>query len=171
MIVNFFLKHKLHPKDIESISNLFLTLISLYTCYMIYFTEEYYTTICVLYGYMVIDLFFTPFHKWDMFIHHFFTISSVQFVLENINVNANYYSTRQLLITEASSIFLGMKYFVNKSNYNILKIIVNLLFVITLLIFLIIALVTPLASIPGWSKKFLSSADKKEKITLSGIDS
>ena len=47
----------------------------------------------------------------------------------------------------------------------------NLLFVITLLIFLIIALVTPLASIPGWSKKFLSSADKKEKITLSGIDS
>lgn len=131
MIVNFFLKDKLNPKDIESISNLFLTLISLYTCYMIYFTEEYYTTICVLYGYMVIDLFFTPFHKWDMFIHHFFTISSVQFVLENINVNANYYSTRQLLITETSSIFLGIKYFVNKSNYNMLKIIVNLLFVIT----------------------------------------
>ena len=35
----------------------------------------------------------------------------------------------------------------------------------------IIALNIPFASIPGWLKKFLSSADKKELTTLSGIDS
>ena len=29
----------------------------------------------------------------------------------------------------------------------------------------------PLASTPGWLKKFLSSADKNELITVSGIDS
>ena len=29
----------------------------------------------------------------------------------------------------------------------------------------------PFASTPGWLKKFLSSADKKEFTTLSGIDS
>ena len=38
-------------------------------------------------------------------------------------------------------------------------------------IFLINARVIPLASIPGCAKKFLSSADKNEFITTSGIDS
>ena len=37
--------------------------------------------------------------------------------------------------------------------------------------FLINALSMPFASIPGWLKKFLSSADKKEFMTFSGIDS
>ena len=37
-------------------------------------------------------------------------------------------------------------------------------------IFLIIALKTPFASIPGCSKKFLSSADKNEFITILGIE-
>ena len=35
--------------------------------------------------------------------------------------------------------------------------------------FLITALSTPFASTPGWEKKFLSSADKKEYITFLGI--
>ena len=46
----------------------------------------------------------------------------------------------------------------------------NLLFESILSIFFITALVTPFASMPGWSKKFLSSADRKELITLSGIE-
>ena len=33
------------------------------------------------------------------------------------------------------------------------------------------ALKMPLASIPGWLKKFLSSAERNEFITFSGIDS
>ena len=33
------------------------------------------------------------------------------------------------------------------------------------------ALTMPFASIPGWLKKFLSSAERKELITTSGIDS
>ena len=33
----------------------------------------------------------------------------------------------------------------------------------------LIALITPLASTPGWSKKFLSSADKKALITVLDI--
>ena len=47
----------------------------------------------------------------------------------------------------------------------------NLLFWEIFFIFLIIALRMPLASIPGWLKKFLSSADKKALTILSGIDS
>ena len=38
-------------------------------------------------------------------------------------------------------------------------------------VFLIIALVILFASIPGWEKKFLSSADKNELITIFGIES
>ena len=39
------------------------------------------------------------------------------------------------------------------------------------LIFFIKALNIPLASIPGWLKKFLSSAERKAFIILSGIES
>ena len=45
----------------------------------------------------------------------------------------------------------------------------NLFEEITFEIFLIIALITPFASTPGWEKKFLSSADKKDLITILGI--
>ena len=44
-----------------------------------------------------------------------------------------------------------------------LYIILNILF--------LIALTTPLASTPGWSKKFLSSADKKAFIAFGDIES
>ena len=47
----------------------------------------------------------------------------------------------------------------------------SLLFCVIFFIFFIIALNIPLASIPGWLKKFLSSAERKAFITLSGIDS
>ena len=47
----------------------------------------------------------------------------------------------------------------------------NLLFWVIFFKLFIKALIIPLASIPGWLKKFLSSADKKELITFSGIDS
>jgi hypothetical protein len=42
----------------------------------------------------------------------------------------------------------------------------NLFEYIILNILFLIALTTPLASTPGWSKKFLSSADKKAFITV-----
>jgi hypothetical protein len=47
----------------------------------------------------------------------------------------------------------------------------SLLFCEMFLMFFITALKIPLASMPGWLKKFLSSADKNELITFSGIDS
>ena len=47
----------------------------------------------------------------------------------------------------------------------------NLLFCEIFFTFFIEALNIPLASIPGWLKKFLSSADKNELTTLSGTDS
>ena len=47
----------------------------------------------------------------------------------------------------------------------------NLLFVTIFLILLTTARITPLGSIPGWLKKFWSSADKKELIIVLGIDS
>ena len=46
----------------------------------------------------------------------------------------------------------------------------NLLDAMMFEILFIIALKTPLASTPGCEKKFLSSADKNELITFSGID-
>ena len=47
----------------------------------------------------------------------------------------------------------------------------NLLFWEIFLILLITALNIPFASIPGWLKKFLSSADRNAFTILSGIDS
>ena len=47
----------------------------------------------------------------------------------------------------------------------------SLLFCEIFVIFLIVALSIPLASIPGWLKKFLSSAERNAFTTLSGIDS
>ena len=47
----------------------------------------------------------------------------------------------------------------------------SLLFCVIFLIFFITALKIPFASTHGWLKKFLSSADKNELITVSGIDS
>ena len=46
----------------------------------------------------------------------------------------------------------------------------SLLDVRIFLILFTIALKTPLASTPGWEKKFLSSADKKALITFFGIE-
>ena len=47
----------------------------------------------------------------------------------------------------------------------------NLLFCKIFCTLLIVALIIPFASTPGWLKKFLSSADKNELITVFGIDS
>ena len=46
----------------------------------------------------------------------------------------------------------------------------NLLELIIFEKFLITALKTPFASTPGWSKKFLSSAERNALITLGGIE-
>ena len=46
----------------------------------------------------------------------------------------------------------------------------SLLDVRTFLMLFMIARITPLASTPGWEKKFLSSADKKALITFLGIE-
>lgn len=62
-----------------------------------------------------------PFYKYDMIIHHIvslFLLECINFL--NVNLKINYYSTKQLLLTETSTIFLSiiplLKLIKNKNN-------------------------------------------------------
>ena len=132
MIINVFLSNKISYKDIEPASNFLLTIISIFVCYMVYYEMNYYITLYTLIGYLSIDTLFIPFKKIDMFIHHYLTITSCTYVLLYTDLHTNIYSTKQLLLTETSSIFLGLKYFTKKSN-KLLSISINLLFLLSFL--------------------------------------
>ena len=129
MLINLFLLNKLSFNDIELYSNLSLTIISIFVCLMVYYEMNYYITLYTLVSYLCIDTLFIPYKKIDMLIHHYLTITCCIYVLLYIDLNTNTYATTQLLITETSSIFLGIKYFTKKSN-KLLSTLVDLLFLI-----------------------------------------
>tara|TARA_B100000886_G_scaffold289274_1_gene214365 strand:+ start:3272 stop:4546 length:1275 start_codon:yes stop_codon:yes gene_type:complete len=129
MLINLFLLNKLSFNDIELYSNLSLTIISIFVCLMVYYEMNYYITLYTLVSYLCIDTLFIPYKKIDMLIHHYLTITCCIYVLLYIDLNTNTYASTQLLITETSSIFLGLKYFTKTSN-KLLSILVDLLFLI-----------------------------------------
>ena len=134
MIINIFLHNKINYKDIEPYSNLLLTIISIFVCYTIYYEMNYYITLYTLVCYLSVDTLFIPFNKIDMLIHHYLTITSCIYALLYVDLYTNTYSAKQLLITETSSIFLGLKYFTKKSN-KLLSTFIDLLFLVSFLKF------------------------------------
>lgn len=132
MFINVFLSNKLSYKDVEPASNFLLTIISIFVCYMVYYEMNYYITLYTLICYLSIDTLFIQLKKIDMFIHHYLTISSCIYVLLYTDLHTNIYSTKQLLLTETSSILLGLTYFTKKSN-KILSTSINLLFLLSFL--------------------------------------
>tara|TARA_B100000424_G_C22935096_1_gene497552 strand:- start:215 stop:685 length:471 start_codon:yes stop_codon:yes gene_type:complete len=95
---------------------------------------NYYITLYTLVCYLSVDTLFIPFNKIDMLIHHYLTITSCIYALLYVDLYINTYAAKQLLITETSSIFLGLKYFTKKSN-KLLSTFIDLLFLVSFLKF------------------------------------
>ena len=110
MIINLFLKNKLIYKDIEKISNILLIITSCLVSINCIYDINYKLTVQFLLTYFIGEILFLPIKKIDTIIHHIFSISTISYVLyyDNFNLNTNFYSTKIFLLTETSSIFLGI---------------------------------------------------------------
>lgn len=110
MIINLFLKNKLIYKDIENISNLLLTIVGTLVSINCIYDIDYKLTVQLLLVYLSSEFLFLPIKKIDTIIHHIFTISTISYVLYNdaVDLNTNFYSTKIFLLTESSSVFLGI---------------------------------------------------------------
>tara|TARA_Y100000816_G_scaffold261646_1_gene218789 strand:+ start:346 stop:1632 length:1287 start_codon:yes stop_codon:yes gene_type:complete len=134
MIINLFLKNKIEYKNIEDYSNIGLITASLITLSNVYYFKQHFLNNLFLTIYMIVDIFLTPIEKKEMIIHHTVSFSFLIFSLIFINMEINVFSVDQILITEWSSIFLGLNYFIKKYklNKNIYTI-CNLIFLYTFL--------------------------------------
>ena len=137
MIINYFLpeKYKLTYCDIEESSNISLFLVSLFTTYNIYFFNNYYWTIKIIFYYTLIDTIFLSYKKKDLFLHHILTFFNLYYLYYyNINLSIFNYSLLQILKVEISSIFLSLssllKIYKIKNKFSIT---LNGIFIITFL--------------------------------------
>ena len=137
MIINYFLpeKYNLSYKDIEKGSNLSLFLVSLFTTYNVYFSYDYSQNVNIIFYYTVVDSFFLPFKRKDMYIHHISTFLNLYYLYYyNINLNIYNYSILQVLKVEISSVFLSLssllKIYKIKNRFST---VMNCLFIITFL--------------------------------------
>lgn len=137
MIINYFLpkKYKLTYRDIEKSSNISLFLVSLFTTYNIYFFNNYYWTIKIIFYYTLIDTIFLSYKKKDLFLHHILTFFNLYYLYYyNINLSIFNYSLLQILKVEISSIFLSLssllKIYKIKNKFSIT---LNGIFIITFL--------------------------------------
>lgn len=137
MIINYFLpeKYKLTYRDIEKSSNISLFLVSLFTTYNIYFFNNYYWTIKIIFYYTLIDTIFLSYKKKDLFLHHILTFFNLYYLYYyNINLSIFNYSLLQILKVEISSLFLSLssllKIYKIKNKFSIT---LNGIFIITFL--------------------------------------
>ena len=137
MIINYFLpeKYKLTYRDIEKSSNISLFLVSLFTTYNIYFFNNYYWTIKIIFYYTLIDTIFLSYKKKDLFLHHVLTFFNLYYLYYyNINLSIFNYSLLQILKVEISSLFLSLssllKIYKIKNKFSIT---LNGIFIITFL--------------------------------------
>ena len=137
MIINYFLpeKYKLTYRDIEKSSNISLFLVSLFTAYNIYFFNNYYWTIKIIFYYTLIDTIFLSYKKKDLFLHHILTFFNLYYLYYyNINLSIFNYSLLQILKVEISSLFLSLssllKIYKIKNKFSIT---LNGIFIITFL--------------------------------------
>ena len=109
MIYNLLFKTGVKYKDIEKYTHFFILIISLYTTINCYLDYDYELTTNILKYYLFGEMIILPFYKYDMIIHHIvslFLLECINFL--NVNLKINYYSTKQLLLTETSTIFLSI---------------------------------------------------------------
>lgn len=117
MIINLFLKNKLIYKDIQNTSNILLTIAGTLVSINCIYDIDYELTVKFLLIYLGGEFIFLPINKIDTIIHHILTICTISYVLftDAIDLNTNFYSTKIFLLTETSSIFLGISQVLKKS--------------------------------------------------------
>ena len=112
MFLNLLIRNKLTYSQIEPYSNTVFLFVSLYIIYTNYYRIQYETSIQVMRLYIACDMFFIPFNKYDIIIHHILALSAIQYVLSlDTDISTDYYALSQLYTLEYSNIFLGMMYF------------------------------------------------------------
>ena len=121
MIYNLLFKTGVKYKDIEKYTHFFILIISLYTTINCYLDYDYELTTNILKYYLFGEMIILPFYKYDMIIHHIVSLFLLECIIFlNVNLKINYYSTKQLLLTETSTIFLSiiplLKLIKNKNN-------------------------------------------------------
>lgn len=117
MLINIFLNKPISFKDIEYFSNNIFLFISSYVIITNYYNIHYNISIHILKSYMLLDILFIPFDKFDMIIHHILTIMAIYYIgLNNIDVNTNFYALSQLYSLEKTNIFLGIMPFLQSKN-------------------------------------------------------
>ena len=117
MIINIFLKNKLIYKDIQNTSNILLTIAGTLISINSIYDFDYKLTVQCLLIYLGCEILFLPINKIDTIIHHILTICTISYVLfsDVIDLNTNFYSTKIFLLTETSSVFLGISQVLKKS--------------------------------------------------------
>lgn len=131
MIINLFLKNKLIYKDIQNTANILLTIAGTLVSINCIYDIDYKLTVQLLLIYLAGEFMFLPINKIDTIVHHILTICTISYVLytDAIDLNTNFYSTKIFLLTESSSIFLGLSQVLKKSYIgNISQILFVLLF-------------------------------------------
>lgn len=80
---------------------------------------DYDYTLCaqIMKYYMIADLCFIPYNKKDMIFHHIFSIMMLEYGLHNIDFTTNFYSLKQIFLTECSSVFLSLYTIVDGSEW------------------------------------------------------
>jgi len=126
MIYNLLFKTGVKYKDVEKYSNIFMLIISIFTTINCFFDYDYEVTTNILKYYLFGEMIILPFNKLDMILHHISSISLLQYIkIYDIDMVNNYYSTKQLLLTETSTIFLSLnsvlKLFRNGENVKLIS--------------------------------------------------
>ena len=120
MIINLFIqdnKYKLNYKEIEKYTHISLLIVSLITAINSYFDYDYSFNVSLVKYYLFCEIFFIPFYRKDLILHHIISISVCKYIeYYNINLITNFYSTKQILLTEISSIFLSISSLIKLSN-------------------------------------------------------
>ena len=136
MLINIFLNKPISFKDIEYFSNTIFLFISSYVIITNYYNIHYNISIHILKSYMLLDILFIPFHKYDMIIHHILTIMAIYYIgSNNIDVKTNFYALSQLYSLEKTNIFLGIMPFLQSKNT--LLLLNQMLFLIFYFVFMI----------------------------------
>ena len=120
MIINLLIQndnYKLDYKTIEKYTNSILFIVSLITTLNLYFDYNYSLNIIILKYYLLVEILFLPFNKKDFIFHHIITVGIISYIqYYDINMITNFYATKQLLLTEVSSIFLSINSLIKSYN-------------------------------------------------------
>lgn len=120
MIINLFIPnntYKLDYKIVEKYTDILLLIVSLFTTINISFDCNYSYNLFLLKYYLLCEIFVLPWYKKDLILHHITTIATICYIqYYNINMITNFYSIKQLLMTEISSIFLSISSLIKSSN-------------------------------------------------------